>query len=382
MLDIVITTAFGLETVVSRELKELGYARHSVENGRIILQGTSPDICRLNLWLRTAERVFIRVGSFPAHDFGELFDRTFELNWTDWFPQDARIDVRGKSVQSQLHSVPDCQAIVKKAIIEKMKKVFQMTWFSEKGPHFPLEISVVKDEVTLMLDTSGAGLHRRGYRTLVGQAPLRETVAAGLVLLSLWNSDRTLIDPFCGSGTITIEAALIGLNRAPGLGRSFVSEQWPLFSDHSWQQNRLMAKEQEKKLTSLKIIGHDSDPKELELARFHARQAGVDPHIHFQVQAVDRLKTSKKFGCIICNPPHGHRLGQIKTLGKLYREMQSAFGPLETWSIYVLTADPLFQKYYARVPDKRRKLYNGTIACTFFQFHGPPPPRKAGKKVI
>ncbi|MBN2383168.1 class I SAM-dependent RNA methyltransferase [bacterium] len=380
MFDIVVTTAFGLETVVSREMNALGFDTYRVENGKITIQAGFEEISRLNVWLRSADRVFIKLASFPAHDFGELFDQARAIDWSDFFPADARIDVRGKSHQSQLHSVPDCQAIVKKAIIEQLKSAYGTTWFPETGPAFPLEVALHKDEANLLLDTSGTGLHKRGYRTLVGSAPLKETLAAGLVKLSFWNADRPLIDPFCGSGTIPIEAALIGLNRAPGLNRSFAAEAWPFFPGQIWSQKREEARDLEQKDRQFHIIGNDSDPKVLELARYHARQAGVDHLIHFQEQSVRHLQTKKKYGCLITNPPYGERLGNKNDLITLYQEMALAFSSLETWSIYILSADPDFSTYFTRKADKRRKLYNGKIACTYFEFFGPAPPRRSSGK--
>lgn len=376
-LSLLATTPFGLEAVVARELKDLGYADQCVEDGRIRFEGDATAVCRANIRLRAASRVLLLVGEFEARDFGELFDRTRELAWEDWIPADAAFPVRGRSVRSQLHSVPDCQAIVKKAVVERLKSVYHHDWFDETGPACAVDVSLLNDRATLTLDTSGDALHRRGYRTLVGAAPLRETLAAALVLLSYWNRDRPLVDPFCGSGTIPIEAALVGRNIAPGLSRSFAAEQWPQFPTSLWAAARQEARDLIRPALPIRILGYDRDAHVLSLARQHAVAAGVTDDIHFQQQPLEEFRTSRPYGCLITNPPYGERLGEEREVSALYRAMGRAFAPLDTWSIYVLTSHPQFERLYGRRADRRRKLYNSNIACTYYQFQGPKPPQSA-----
>lgn len=376
-LQLIATAAFGMEAVVARELEQLGYTDQTVADGRVTFTADEAAVCRCNLWLRSAERVLLKMGEFDAGDFGELFDRTHELPWHEWLPAEARFPVRGKSVRSRLTTVPDCQSIVKKAIVEKLKSRYRRDWFEETGPTYAVEVALLKDRATLTLDTSGAGLHKRGYRTLAGPAPLKETLAAGLVQLSFWNRDRPLVDPFCGTGTIPIEAALIGRNIAPGLNRDFAAETWPRIPRSLWDEARREARYAVTAPLDIPIIGTDADAGVLSLARYHAKQAGVADEIHFQQQPFARFTTKKQYGCIICNPPYGERMGEQEQAEALYREMPRIFAPLETWSIYVLTALPQFEALYGRRANRRRKLYNGRIECTYYQYHGPRPPGPA-----
>jgi len=374
-LELIATAAFGLEAVVSRELKQLGYEEQTVEDGRVSFTGDERAICRANLWLRSADRVLLKLGEFEARDFGQLFDKTKALPWEDWLTEDAAFPVRGRSVRSQLSSVPDCQSIVKKAVVEKLKTVHHRDWFDETGANRSIEVSLLKDRATLTIDTTGPSLHKRGYRTLVGSAPLKETLAAGPVQLSFWNASRPLVDPFCGSGTIPIEAALLGRNLAPGLGRSFAAEAWPNISPRSWQDAREEAHDLQHNSIEGSIIGTDADENVLKLARQHARAAGVADDLHLQQQPIAEFTTRRTYGCAICNPPYGQRIGKRDDVEALYREMARVFAPLETWSIYVLTAFPGFEKIFGRKASKRRKLYNGRIECTYYQYFGPRPPR-------
>ena len=376
-IEMIATAAFGLEAVVSRELKALGYTEQTVEDGRISFTGDAAAICRCNLWLRSADRVLVKMAEFPAQDFGELFDRTKELPWADWIPADGAFPVRGKSVKSALHSVPDCQRLVKKAIVEKLKLTHGDQWFEETGPEFAVEISLLRDRATLAIDTSGAGLHKRGYRKLTGRAPLRETLAAALVQLSYWNADRHLLDPVCGTGTIPIEAALIGKNIAPGLLRTFAAERWPIIGETLWKQAREEANDLARRKLTLQIIGNDVDKEALSQARYHARQVGVEQDIHFQERPLAEFTSPRKYGCLIANPPYGERMGEQEEAEALYREMATVFAPLETWSIYLLTSHPRFEEIYGKKAGRRRKLYNGRIACTYYQYPGPRPPRGA-----
>ncbi len=376
-IELIATATFGLEAVVAREVRNLGYDEVTVEDGRVTFTADEAAICRANLWLRSADRVLLKMGSFEATTFEELFQKTRALPWPDWLPENANFPVNGKSVKSKLHSVPDCQAIVKKAVVEKMKERYRREWFDEEGPRFTIEVALLKDVATLTVDTSGPGLHKRGYRKLTSEAPLKETLAAGMVSLARWFHDRVFMDPLCGSGTIPVEAALTGLNIAPGINRSFDAELWPAVPQKLWQEARTEAADLVKRDRKLRIIGTDIDDKVLSLARYHAKAAGVAEHIHFQRLAVSDVRTQSKYGYIICNPPYGERLGEAKEVEKLYREMGRVFGSLDTWSYYILTSYPRFEQLFGRKADKRRKLYNGRIECHYYQYFGPRPPRRA-----
>jgi putative N6-adenine-specific DNA methylase len=373
-IELIATASFGLEAVVSRELKALGYESQTVADGRVTFAANLAAIARTNLWLRSADRVLIKVGSFPATDFGDLFERTAALDWTRWIPLDGRFPVRGKSVRSQLYSVPDCQALVKKAIVEKLKQAHRVSWFPETGAFFDVEVSILKDQATLTIDTSGPGLHKRGYRTLVGPAPLKETLAAALIQLSYWNADRPFLDPFCGTGTIPIEAALLGRNRAPGMGRVFSAEDWPAIPRPLWQEARREARDLERIGPPLAIAASDIDSQSLTMARQHAHKAGVDSDIRFRRQAFAEIEPEGDYGCLICNPPYGERSGDPDDAIAIARQASDVFSRFETWSTYVLTALSDFERLCRREADRRRKLYNGRIACTYYQFHGPRPP--------
>lgn len=372
-LELIATASFGLEAVVARELKALGYSQQTVEDGRVTFVADEAAICRTNLWLRSADRVLIKLSSFPAHDFGELFDKTRELPWDEWLPEDAQFPVRGKSVRSGLHSVPDCQAIVKKAIVERLKQSYNRNWFDEDGARYAVEVSVLKDVATLTIETTGDGLHKRGYRKLTGKAPIRETLAAGLLQLSYWNNSRPFIDPFCGTGTIPIEAALIGKKMAPGLNRQFSAEKWHRVPQEMWQAAREEARDRADGKLDSRLIANDIDDKGLSMARYHAQQAGVADDIHFQQKPFAELTTKREYGCVICNPPYGERSGDVSEAEEVYRQMRDVFAAFETWSIYVLAAHPKFESLFGRRAERRRKLYNGRIECTYFQFLGPRP---------
>jgi putative N6-adenine-specific DNA methylase len=376
VIELIATSAFGLEAVVSRELKQLGYTSQTIENGRVTFTADEAAICRANLWLRSAERLQLKMGEFTARDFGELFDQTRALPWNEWLTEDAAFPVRGKSVQSQLHSVPDCQAIVKKAIVERMRESVNRQWFEETGPAYGVEVSLLKDRVTLALDTSGRGLHKRGYRTLMGPAPLKETLAAGLLQLSFWNAERPLIDPFCGTGTIPIEAAMIGRNRAPGMGRSFAAEKWPRLPQELWDEARKEARDLATGELSFPLIGTDRDEAVIGLAQQHAQNAGVAVDVRWEQRAFQDFTTSDPYGCVVANPPYGERSGQLRDAQDLCREMGRILRPLETWSVYILTSCPDLERLYGCRANRRRKLYNGRIECTYYQFHGLRPPRK------
>lgn len=377
-IELIATAAFGLESIVAHELKKLGYQNLSVENGRVCFAAELEAIPRCNLWLRTADRVLLRVGEFPAKSFEELFEKTKALPWTDWLPENAEFPVEGKSIQSKLFSVSDCQAICKKAIVEKMKKKYPRKWFDENGPCYKIEVALLKDVATLTIDTSGPGLHKRGYRKLTAEAPLKETLAAALVDISRWKPDRALIDPFCGSGTIPIEAALIGRNIAPGLQRNFAAENWRQIPSSIWKHAREEASDSIINDQPLGIQGFDKDPAVLELARYHARQAGLGNLISFQRQDIKDLRSRYNYGYLICNPPYGERLAELNEVEKIYKSMGDSCRNLPSWSFYIITSHPQFEKHFNRKADKKRKLYNGRLQCNYYQYFGPKPDCLAG----
>ncbi|WDC84412.1 class I SAM-dependent RNA methyltransferase [Caloramator sp. mosi_1] len=375
MYDIVLTTAFGIESVTASELKALGYNDYKVENGKVTLKGNDEDIAKLNMYLRTADRVYIRLKEFRAETFEDLFQGTLSINFPDFLPKNAKMHVIGKSVKSKLFSVSDCQAIVKKAVVESMKRKYKTDWFSEDGPTYKIEVALLKDIATISLDTSGVGLHKRGYRTMAGEAPLKETLAAAMVLLSKWTPDRQLIDPFCGSGTILIEAALIGKNIAPGLNRSFDAENWAHIDRNIWSQIREKAKSEVNDL-EFKLLGQDIDGKVLKVARENIKRAGVEDLVFVQKLPMEELSSKKRYGCIICNPPYGERIGELKQVEKLYRKMGEVFSKLDSWSYFILTNHLDFEKLFGKKADKNRKLYNGKLLCYLYQYFGPLPPKR------
>jgi putative N6-adenine-specific DNA methylase len=371
--DLIATTTFGLEAVAARELQQLGYTVLRTVDGRVHFQGDERDIARCNLWLRSADRVLIRVGEFPAPDFDALFDRTMELPWADLLPVDAKFPVAGRSVMSRLHAVPAVQACVKKSIVESLKKKYQRFRFEESGAVYPIEVSLLRDVAILTIDTSGDGLHKRGYRAFVGAAPLRETMAAGLIQLSYWNRDRLLVDPFCGSGTIPIEAAMIGRNIAPGMGRSFAAEDWRWLDRRIWKDVRTEARDLRQPRLAQAVLGYDHDPGAIRLSERGAREAGVESDIQFRVQEVSDFRCIQDYGVVICNPPYGERLGDPVEVEAVYRELGRVLAPLSTWSIYVITSNRAFERQFGRRAARRRKLFNGRLECQFYQYPGPPP---------
>jgi putative N6-adenine-specific DNA methylase len=381
-LELIATAAFGLEAVVSRELADLGYTEQIVEDGRVSFIGDELAVCRCNLWLRSADRVLLRVAAFPAANFDQLFEQIQALPWEQWIPADGRFPVDAKSVRSALHHTPSVQKAVKKAIVESLKKTYQRHWFQETGVLYPIEVSILRDLAIVTIDTSGDGLHKRGYRRLGGIAPLRETTAAGLVLLSYWNPQRPFIDPFCGSGTIAIEAAMIGRNRAPGMNRAFLSEEWPQIPRELWKQAREEARDKLRGKPEYPLMASDIDASAVKLAEVHARDAGVGGDIQFRPLDVLELKTAHDFGVIICNPPYGERIGDAASAEAIYDDLADAIGYWESWSIYVLTSHPGFEHFFRRPADRRRKLYNGRIECTYYQYYGPRPPRADGEAAV
>jgi len=375
-IELIATCSFGLEALVSRELKDLGYQHQVVENGKVTFTADLNAICRSNLWLRTADRVRLKVGEFKATTFDQLFEQTMALPWSELIPENAAFPVDGKSVQSTLFSISDCQAIVKKAIVESMKKHYKTSWFKEDGPLYRIEISMLRDIATLTIDTSGAGLHKRGYREAGSGAPLRETLAAALVLIARWQPGISLIDPFCGSGTIPIEAALIGRHIAPGMNRNFAAEQWPTIPKEMWHEARRETHDLLDSKQKLDLSGTDINPAAIKKARLTAAEAGVEDLIHFQVRPLAELSSKKKYGKVICNPPYGERLGDQNEVEHLYQQMGKIYKTLDTWSWYTLTAYENFERFFGRKASKRRKLYNGNIKVQYYQYFGPLPPEK------
>ncbi|ADE68472.1 MULTISPECIES: THUMP domain-containing class I SAM-dependent RNA methyltransferase [Priestia] len=373
---IIATAAMGIEALVAKEVRALGYDCE-VDNGKVIFEGDELAIARCNLWLRTADRIKVQVGQFKARTFDELFEQTKALNWGDYLPVDAQFPVSGKSVKSKLFSVSDCQSIVKKAIVDSMKKHYNKTtgWLEETGSTFKIEVALLKDVATLTIDASGAGLHKRGYRVGQGEAPLKETLAAALIMLTPWNANRPFVDVFCGSGTIAIEAALIGQNIAPGFNRDFLSEEWPWMSASIWDKAREEAEDLANYDQVLDIAGHDIDHRMVKVAEQNAFEAGLGDLIQFKQMQVRDFTTPKEYGIIIGNPPYGERLSDRPSVEKMYAEMGEAFSKLDTWSIYMLTSHEQFEQYYGKKATKKRKLFNGFIKTDYYQYWGPRPPR-------
>ena len=372
-VNLIATTAFGIEAVTARELDKLGYTDRNTENGRIYFKSDIEGICKCNMWLRTANRILINMGRFKALTFTELFDGTKALPWEEWLPENAIFPVNGKSVKSKLFSVPDCQAIVKKAIAERLKSVYKKEWIDETGPIYKIEVSLLNDIATLTIDTSGHGLHKRGYRQEVGDAPLKETMACGLLLISRWRPDRVLLDPFCGSGTIPIEAAMIAMNIAPGLKQTFDSESWPQIPKSMWNKVRDDAEKSINHDAQLRIYGSDINYFQLSLAQKHAELAGVKNKIHLQKLDFAATSSRYEYGFIITNPPYGERLMKKDEITDLYKRMGLHFRKFNTWSYYVITSYENFEKTFGRRADKKRKLYNGALKCDYYQFFGPKP---------
>lgn len=369
---------FGLEAVLKREIYDLGYEITRVEDGRVTFTGDAEAICRANLFLRTAERVLIQVGRFQATTFDELFEATKALPWEEYLPKDARFWVKkASSIKSKLFSPSDIQSIVKKAVVERMKGHFGISWFSEDGADYPLRVFLMKDEVTVTIDTTGDSLHKRGYRTMAGAAPLSETLAASLIMLTPWRGDRILVDPFCGSGTFPIEAAMMAANIAPGMNREFLSQEWStLVPRKVWYEAVEEAQDLVDTSVETAIQGYDIDEKVIAVARENARRAGVEHLIHFQRRPVAQLSHPKKYGFIITNPPYGERLEDKKDLPALYQQIGEAYARLDDWSMYLITSYEDAERYIGKKADKNRKLYNGMIRTYFYQFLGAKPPKR------
>ena len=369
---------FGMEAVLKREIYDLGYDIEQVEDGKVTFIGDEEAICRANVFLRTTERILLKVDKFKATTFDELFENTKQIEWEKYLPKDAKFWVaKATSIKSKLFSPSDIQSIIKKAIVERLKQVYGISWFEESGNAYPLRVNIMKDEVTICIDTSGDSLHKRGYRRLAGKAPLTETLAAAIILLSPWKSDRILVDPFCGSGTIPIEAAMIGANIAPGMDREFTADKWDnLINKQLWYDTIEEANDMIDRDVSMSIQGYDIDPEMIKIARNNASLAGVDKHIHFQARPLQELSHNKKYGFIITNPPYGDRLEDKKDMPKLYREIGERYNKLDSWSAFIITGYEEAQKYIGRKADKNRKIYNGMMKTYLYQYMGPRPPKK------
>lgn len=369
---------FGMEAVLKKEITDLGYDITEVEDGRVTFLGDDEAICRANIFLRSTERILLKVGSFKAETFEELFQATKAIPWEEYIPKDGKFWVtKASSIKSKLFSPSDIQSIMKKAMVDRMKKSFGLEWFEEDGSSYPVRVFLYKDQVTVGIDTTGESLHRRGYRTLTSKAPITETLAAALIMLTPWNKDRILVDPFCGSGTFLIEAAMMAANIAPGMNRSFLSQEWDnLISKRMWYDTLDEANEMVDKEVKVDIQGYDSDPEIVKAAKLNAAAAGVDHMIHFQERPVSALSHPKKYGFIITNPPYGERLEEKKDMPELYRQIGERYKALDAWSLYMITAFEDAEKYIGRKADKNRKIYNGMMKTYFYQFMGPKPPRR------
>lgn len=369
---------FGMEAVLKREIQKLGYDILKVEDGKVTFAGDEAAIVRANIFLRTTERILIKIGSFKATTFDELFEGTKALPWEQFIPEDGKFWVaKATSIKSKLFSPSDIQSIMKKAMVDRLKKKYNVNWFPEDGASFPLRVTIIKDVVTVGLDTSGDSLHKRGYRQATVKAPITETLAAALIMLTPWKWDRILVDPFCGSGTFPIEAAMIGANIAPGMNRSFSAEDWMhLIPKKAWYDAANEAEDQIRRDIEMDIQGYDIDPGAIKAAMENARLAEVDHLIHFQQRPVSQLSHRKKYGFVITNPPYGKRLEEEEDMPALYREIGEAFSHLDSWSFYLITAFDQAERYLGRKADKNRKIYNGMMKTYFYQYMGPKPPRR------
>ena len=377
-LEFIAPCHFGLEAVLKREIQDLGYEISAVEDGRVSFYGDINAVCRANIFLRTAERVLLKAGQFKAVTFEELFEKTKEIPWEKYIPKNGKFWVaKAASVKSKLFSPSDIQSIMKKAMVKRLQEKYHVEWFPEDGASYPVRVFLMKDIVTVGIDTSGISLHKRGYREVAGKAPITETLAAALILLTPWKKDRILVDPFCGSGTFPIEAAMIAANIAPGMNRSFMAEEWTdLVPKKGWYEaideaNDLICDDIE-----TDIQGYDLDGDVIKIARRNAREAGVDHLIHFQERDVKDLRHPKKYGFIITNPPYGERLEDKKDLPALYKAFGESFRRLDSWSAYMITSYEDAERYFGRKADKNRKIYNGMLKTYFYQFQGPKPPRR------
>jgi len=376
-IELVAPCHFGLEAVLKKEILDLGYEIVRVEDGRVTFAGDEDAICRANIFLRTAERILLKVGQLHAVTFDELFEGIKALPWENYIPSDGKFWVaKASSVKSKLFSPSDIQSIVKKAIVERLKGVYSLQWFPETGAEYPIRISFMKDEAVVCLDTTGLSLHKRGYRTMVSKAPIKETLAAALLMLTPWHKDRILVDPFCGSGTFPIEAAMMAANIAPGMNRSFTAEKWTNFVGRKYWYGAIdEANDLVDDQIETDIQGYDIDGDIIKAARQNAREAGVDHLIHFQQRPLSELSHPKKYGFIVSNPPYGERLEEKSHLPALYTEIGDRFCELDSWSMYLITSYEDAEKYIGKKADKNRKIYNGMLKTYYYQFLGPKPPK-------
>ena len=376
-IELVAPCHFGLEAVLKKEILDLGYEIVRVEDGRVTFAGDEDAICRANIFLRTAERILLKVGQLHAVTFDELFEGIKALPWENYIPSDGKFWVaKASSVKSKLFSPSDIQSIVKKAIVERLKGVYSLQWFPETGAEYPIRISFMKDEAVVCLDTTGLSLHKRGYRTMVSKAPIKETLAAALLMLTPWHKDRILVDPFCGSGTFPIEAAMMAANIAPGMNRSFTAEKWTNFVRRKYWYGAIdEANDLVDDQIETDIQGYDIDGDIIKAARQNAREAGVDHLIHFQQRPLSELSHPKKYGFVVSNPPYGERLEEKSHLPALYTEIGDRFRELDSWSMYLITSYEDAEKYIGKKADKNRKIYNGMLKTYYYQFLGPKPPK-------
>ena len=382
-IELIAPCHFGLEAVLKREILDLGYEISKVEDGRVTFIGDLEAVAYANVFLRTAERILIKLKEFEAYTFEDLFQGTKEIPWEEYIPKNGRFWVKKvASVKSKLFSPSDIQSIMKKAMVERLKSVYKLNWFEEDGVDFPVRVFINKDVVTVGLDTTGESLHKRGYRTQAGLAPLSETLAAALILFTPWKKDRILVDPFCGSGTFVIEAAMIGANIAPGMNREFTAMDWEhLITKKQWMDCLEEAREQVDLEVKMDLQGYDIDRGVLKIARENAKRAGVEHLIHFQQRGISELSHPKKYGFIITNPPYGERLEEKEDLPYLYRDIGESFDRLETWSKYMITSYEDAEKYIGKKADKNRKIYNGMIKTYFYQYLGPKPPKRTENRI-
>lgn len=369
---------FGLEAVLKREIQDLGYEISKVEDGKVTFQADAQGVADANMFLRTTERVLLKVGEIKAETFEELFDRTRELPWENFIPKDGKFWVaKANSVKSKLFSPSDIQSIMKKAIVERLKGVYGISWFPEDGAQFPVRVAFMKDVATIGIDASGVSLHKRGYRQMTVKAPITETLASALIMLTPWNKDRILVDPFCGSGTFPIEAAMMAADMAPGMNRSFLAEEWKhLVPRKCWYDALEEAQDRVNLEIDTDIQGYDIDGDALKAARANAKLAGVENLIHFQQRPVKELRHPKSYGFIITNPPYGERLEEKGALPQLYREIGESYQGLDKWSMYLITSYEEAERYIGKKAEKNRKIYNGMLKTYYYQFMGPRPPKK------
>ena len=378
LFELIAPCHFGLESVMKREIIDLGYDVTGVEDGKVTFAGDAEAIVRANIGLRTTERVLLKAGEFTATTYDELFEATKAIPWENYIPRDGKFWVaKANSIKSKLFSPSDIQSIMKKAMVERLKDVYGISWFDETGSSYPLRVSINKDVVTVGIDTSGESLHKRGYRTMTAKAPITETLAAALIMLTPWHKDRILVDPFCGSGTFAIEAALIAANIAPGMNREFLSQNWDNIIDKKiWYDCFDEARDMVNMDIETDIQGYDIDPAVIKAARINAQQAGVENLIHLQQRDVAQLSHPKKYGFIITNPPYGERISDKQECEQLYRVLGERYSQLDAWSMYLITAFSDAEKFIGRRADRNRKIYNGMMKTYFYQFMGPKPPKR------